>query len=68
MRGLQLTEQWDYPQLGWIVLAALLFCIGVAGVSTGASHDWQIGLAAGGLVAMLESFLIGVLAVYDKFH
>ena len=40
----------------------------VTGVSAGASRDWQIGLAAGGLVVALESFVVGAVAVNDKFR
>jgi hypothetical protein len=67
LRGFQLKTHWDCPQFGWIVAIALLFFLGVGGVSTGASKNWQTGLAAAGLVATMESFLVGLLAIYDRF-
>ncbi|MAD84047.1 MAG: hypothetical protein CL912_13885 [Deltaproteobacteria bacterium] len=67
-RGLQLESEWDKSQLCWMILAAFLFSLVVTGVSAGASRDWQIGLAAGGLVVALESFVVGAVAVNDKFR
>jgi hypothetical protein len=67
LRGFKLKVRWDYPWFDWIAAAALLFCLCVGGVSTGASKNWQTGLAAAGLVATLEGLVVGFLTVYDKF-
>lgn len=67
IRGLQLRIYWDYPQFGWFAMVALLFSLIVGVVSTAASKNWQTGLAAAGLVAAMESVVVGLLAIYDRF-
>jgi hypothetical protein len=68
LKCLQLKEIRDWSQFGLIAMLALLFCLSVGGVAVGASKNWQTGIAAAGLVATLQAFLVSLLAICDNLR
>jgi hypothetical protein len=66
LKGFQLEETWDQPELTWILAITMIICIVISAISTAISRNWQTGLAAGSLVVTLAAFIVGAITLYDK--